>query len=177
LNHFELLGLARDYHLDEERLRGAFRAIARNIHPDRFSGEAQEVRDLATRLSASVNQAVKVLSDPWSRADYLLELAGGPSAAQVRDVPGNLMTEVMTLREEIEDARAGRDAKATEKLERDLSARRAAALEQVAERVDQVATADGEAKRELRMLLNSIKYYDNLISGLEQNPLSSAGRA
>ena len=111
-DYFDLLGLERCYAVDEAKLEAACRALTRNVHPDRFTGQPDEVRAMATRLSAEVNQAVDVLKDPVRRANYMLELAGGPSAAEVHDVPGDLLMEVMTLREQIEEAQAQSDAEA-----------------------------------------------------------------
>lgn len=169
-DHFMLLGVERVFNLDEEKLRTSFRALSRSIHPDRFSGQPPEVIAMATRLSAEMNQAYATLKDPARRANYMLELAGGPSAADVRDVPGNLLAEIMMIREEMEEAE-GDDL--TE-IREPLLARRSDALNQIGSSADQLATADDETQTSFRKLLNSIKYYDNLLSELAENPLDTA---
>ncbi|MBU0716906.1 MAG: DnaJ domain-containing protein [Planctomycetes bacterium] len=105
-DYFELLGLERRYHLDEAKLALAFRALIRNLHPDRYGGQPAEVRAFAMRMCAELNQAYRVLADPTLRASYMLELVGGPSATQVRGAPGNLLAEVVMIREKIDHARA-----------------------------------------------------------------------
>jgi len=165
-----LLGVERAFSLDQDKLRASFRALSRNIHPDRFSGQPPEVMAMATRLSAEMNQAYATLEDPARRANYMLELAGGPSAADVRDVPGNLLAEVMMIREEMEEA----DRDDRTRICESLLAQRADVLDQIGSLADQLATADDETKTNFRKLLNSIKYYDNLLNELAEGPLDSA---
>jgi len=169
-DYFMLLGVERAFSLDQDKLRASFRALSRNIHPDRFSGQPPEVMAMATRLSAEMNQAYATLEDPARRANYMLELAGGPSAADVRDVPGNLLAEVMMIREEMEEA----DRDDRTRICESLLAQRADVLDQIGSLADQLATADDETKTNFRKLLNSIKYYDNLLNELAEGPLDSA---
>ena len=158
-------------------MAAAVRAISRKIHPDHFADQPPEVRKLATRLSAEVNQALSVLKDPVQRAAYMLELAGGPSAADVRDVPSNLLAEVMALREQIDEARSSQDAEPVEQIRSSLQARRAQALEQIASRADRLAEHNDEEKREFRRLLNSLKYFDNLLEQVADDPLARTSGA
>ncbi len=170
-DYFDLLGLERTYALDEGKLRAAARAITRNIHPDRFAGQPDEVRALATRLSAEANQAVSVLSDPVRRAGYMLELAGGPSAAELRDVPGDLLMEIMSFREQAEQARADNDADALERIREAVKTKRAKTLERIGHRMDHVVACDDIEKQQVRHLINSVKYFDNVLNELAADPL------
>ncbi len=171
-DYFYLLGLPRSYAIDEKKLRDAFRTAARNIHPDRFGGAADEVRTLATQLSAELNEAFDALSDPVRRADYLLEIAGGPSAAEVREVSGEFLADVMTLREEIDQAKTAGDNDALRRHRESISARRQETLRQIAVLAESAADLDESRRRALRQLLNSMKYYDNLLTELACDPLA-----
>lgn len=173
-DYFALLGLPRNYAIDEQKLRSAFRGIARGIHPDRFTGEGEEVRSLATRLSAEVNQAFHVLSDPVRRADYMLELSGGPSAAEKREVPESFLAEVMTLREEIDQARTADDDEALQRHRGSIVARRQETLRQIAVLAESSADLGAAERTALRRLLNSMKYFDNLLAELATDPLCAA---
>jgi molecular chaperone HscB len=175
-DHFALLGLPRTYAVDHKRLNAAFRAIARGVHPDRFAGAPEEVQTLATRLSAEVNQAFHVLSDPVRRAGYLLELVGGPSPAEMREVPSELLTEVMMLREQIDEAKTIGDNAALERQREIIAGRRQEALQQIAALAESIAGLDEPRRRVLRRLLNSIKYFDNLLIELAADPLGVAAR-
>ncbi len=163
--------------MDEGQPHGAFRAIARKVHPDRFTTASADDRALATRLSAEVNQAHFVLSDPVRRADYLLELSGGPSAAELREVPTELLADIMTLREEIDEAKIAGDDGALLRYRESITARREATMLQIGALAESTANLDEPRRKELRLLINSIKYFDNLLDELSADPLAVAESA
>jgi len=150
--------------------------MARAVHPDRFSGATDEVRTLATRLSAELNQAYDVLSDPVRRADYLLEIAGGPSAAEMREVPGDFLADVMMLREEIDQAKIAGDDEALQRHRATIAARRQETLRQIAVHAESSAALDETNRKALRRLLNSMKYFDNLLTELAVDPFAVSAR-
>ena len=172
--YFDLFAIPASFGLDDAALLAAYRSLTRRIHPDRFGGAGDDVGDLATRLSAQINEAYSVLSEPVRRADYMLTLAGGPSAAEVRDVPGNLLEEVMTLREEIDQARDDGDTEAIERHRDAITERKQLALEQLANHADRLDTCDEDERDGFRKRLNSIKYFDNLLTRLTTDPLAEA---
>ena len=171
--HFELLGFPRQFDISVHDVRRAFRALARETHPDRFAGGEPETLALATRLSAALNEAAKTLIDPTSRADYLLTLAGGPSATELRDVPGDLLADVMSIREEIEEARASGDAEAMRRIRADILERRGAAGNDAAGIARTLSDADEATRRQLRLRLNTIRYFDRLLESLTEDPLDT----
>ena len=176
VDYFALLGLPRTYAIDENKLYSSYRAIARGIHPDRFVGAPEEVRSLATRLSAELNQAFDVLSDPVQRADYLMEITGGPSAAEMREVPGDFLAEIMMLREEIDQAKTAGDDDALRLHRESIAARRQETLRQITALAELSDDPDERRHRMLRKLLNSMKYYDNLLTELAVDPLAVSAR-
>jgi molecular chaperone HscB len=173
-DYFDLLGLPRKYAIDEQQLASAFRAITRYIHPDKHAVQTDEVRALSTRLSAEVNRAASVLRDPVQRAAYMLELCGGPSAVEVRDVPPSFLAEVMELRERIDEARAADNATSMTELRGEIEARRADTMKQIIERADSLAAAYDDERKSYRKLLNSIRYFDNLLAELVADPLAQS---
>ncbi len=173
-DHFELLGFPPSYSIDEERLDSAYRALARNVHPDRFTADGADALCVAVRLSAALNQAFAVLRDPLRRADYLLELSGGPSASAVRDVPGTFLADVMLLREEIDGAKTSGDAATLARLRDSLVERRATTAAQIRDTASKLPDVGDPARTELRRLLNSMKYINNLLSETATDPLASA---
>ena len=108
VDYFELLGLDHRYDIDLSRLDDRFLSVSRHIHPDYFTNAGEEMGHLSTRLSAEINEALKVLKDPVLRAGYMLELSGGPSASDDRSVPPEILSESVMLREEIEQGDSGR---------------------------------------------------------------------
>jgi molecular chaperone DnaJ len=62
-DYYETLGVSRD--ADEKALKGAFRKLAMQLHPDKNPGDAS-----AEARFKEVNEAYEVLKDPQKRAAY-----------------------------------------------------------------------------------------------------------
>ncbi len=169
-NYFELFGLPRSYEIDPRELARKYLAISKNIHPDRFASGDPQMQSFALRASASVNRAYEVLSDPRHRAEYLLESAGGQSAAQDKRVPADLLSRVMMLREEIEDAKAGGDAATLEGIRAGVSNDRDETVTRIAKLCNALPGGTPETRDELRQQLNALKYLDNLLAQFEPSP-------
>lgn len=171
-DHFEMLGLPRQFDLSEEEVRSAYRRLARDTHPDRFAGASEEAVARANELSAAINAAYRVLLDPVSRASYVLTLAGGPGPEDVRDVPGNLLMQVMTLRELIEQDKQAGNEDSLKRHRQSVEGDRAAAIARMQTLARTIDTVDAKDKTNLRMELNAIRYYDNLLVELARDPLT-----
>jgi len=167
-DHFALLGLERNYDLSSELLSEHFVALSRQVHPDYFSDRSGGQQRLAMRNSARLNQAYRMLRDPFTRAEYLLELAGGRCSAEDRSVPANLLTEAMQLREQIEEAKSQADDATLVDIRKDLLARRDHTDEQIRLLARRAAHTDvsPEVLRDLRKQLNAFRYFANLLEQL-----------
>ncbi len=165
-DYFELLGLARSYELNATLLARKYLSISRNIHPDRYAGAGEEMQSFALRISAVVNRAHDVLKESFLRAEYLLESAGGPSAGHDKRVPPDLLPQVMSLREEIDEAKSSVDHATLDRIRQSVSAQRDDAQSRIAELCRDIDRAGPEAKSELRLQLNAMRYFNNLLSQL-----------
>ena len=105
LSHFERLGLPRRFALDAQELESNYLMRSRDSHPDfhRMASSAQQ-RD-SQEQSAALNEAYATLRKPFRRAEYLLQLAGGPSAAEHKEMAPEFLEEMLELRMEIEELR------------------------------------------------------------------------
>jgi molecular chaperone HscB len=169
---FELFGLTPGFNLDAALLTRRYLAICRNVHPDAYASAERGVQEAALGIAAAVNRAYDILREPARRAEYLLAIAGGPSAQEDRAVPDGLLPEVMMLREEMEEALAGSDRQTLA----DLRSRAAARKQAIDGRIGDLAgrLGDGPAARgELRRQLNALKYWDNLLADLSAAALRS----
>jgi molecular chaperone HscB len=105
-DHFARLGIPRSFEIDSGDLDKRYFAFQRNLHPDRFARRSAKERAIAESQSASLNQGYETLKDPLSRAAYLLEIVGRPSAAvnaaTVEDE--DLLTEALENREALMEA-------------------------------------------------------------------------
>lgn len=105
-NHFVRLGLPIQYSIQPAELERRFLVLARGLHPDQFSLRPAEERSLAGDLSAQLNDSFKVIRDPLLRAEYLLELEGGPTRDQEKKTPPDFLMEMLELNEQIEEAKS-----------------------------------------------------------------------
>src|SRR3954449_3397296 len=106
-DHFDRLGLPRRFAVDPAAVERAYIARSRAVHPDyHLSGSSADL-SASLELSAAINEAYNTLRDPFTRAEYLLTLEGGPSAAGHKQMPAAFLAEMLELRERVEEARAG----------------------------------------------------------------------
>jgi molecular chaperone HscB len=165
---FELFGLPRSYRLDAAALAAAYLAISRNIHPDRFASGESAQQAFALRASAAVNRAHDTLKDPFARAEYLLESAGGQTAAQDKRVPPELLGRMMMLREELDEARAGGEASRVAAMRVQALDERRGLQAEVAAMCDRLCGGDEAVRDVLRLRLNSLKYVNNLLAAIDE---------
>lgn len=98
---------ATPFELSLPDLRREFLALQGLIHPDKFpSGVAKQQ---AEALSARINDAYRTLSDPLSRAQYLLALQHGidvtsETGAQTHPQDPETLMQVLEVQEAIEEA-------------------------------------------------------------------------
>src|SRR5207245_7203194 len=124
--HFERLGLPKRYTLDVHEVERNYLARSRESHPDfhRMASGAEQRASL--EQSAALNEAYATLREPFRRAEYLLQLEGGPSAAEYKEMAPAFLEEMLDLRMEIEELREGgdRDSPGVAAMERQLVQRR-----------------------------------------------------
>ncbi len=169
-NYFELFGLPRAYEIDAQELNRKYLAISRNIHPDKFAAGDPQMQAFALRASAAVNRAYEVLGDPRPRAEYLLESAGGQSAAQDKRVPADFLNRVMMLREEIDDAKGGGDTATLDGIRASVAKERRETEVRIAQLCAALPGRSPDTRDELRQQLNALKYLDNLLAQFAPSP-------
>jgi molecular chaperone HscB len=171
-DHFERLGLARTFALTPADVERNYLARSREVHPDFHQAASAGSERASTELSALLNAAYATLRDPFRRAEYLLQLEGGPGAAEQKEMAPAFLMEMLELRERIEEAR-GAGSTAAPGLQQELADRRAALLGEVAEQFAryEALPATGAARAGLlvrvRQLLNATRYVQNLLRDLQ----------
>src|SRR6476660_6354984 len=101
VDHFERLGLPRRFLLDSAEVERQYLARSRAVHPDYHQLASAAEQRASLGLSAALNEAYTTLKDPFKRAEYLLKLDGGPSASELKDVPPEILEEMLDVRLEI----------------------------------------------------------------------------
>ena len=131
-NHFEVLGFSPTYFIDRAELEARYREQQRHSHPDRFSRAPVSERAQVLQRATDLNDAYRVLKNDIRRAEYLLTLHGIELSEEAEQAGGKKRTldslflaDVLELREELADARAGNDRARMARIEADIRARMA----------------------------------------------------
>ena len=103
---FTVFGVERSLDLDERALERRYLALSRESHPDRL--RSQEVGDCPAALtrSAEVNDAWRILRDPWQRAKALLEARSPGVLARNQKLDPAFLADALELAEEVAFAKA-----------------------------------------------------------------------
>ncbi|MGE8658911.1 MAG: Fe-S protein assembly co-chaperone HscB [Achromobacter sp.] len=105
-DHFSLFGLPARFDLDAQALESAWRAVAAQVHPDRFATASPAERRVAMQWAARANEAYRLLRDPLLRARYLCEQAGVDLQTESNtSMDTAFLMQQMTWREMMDDAR------------------------------------------------------------------------
>jgi molecular chaperone HscB len=187
-DYFAFMGLPRRLNLETVELERRFRALSRQFHPDFFYNATPAERRASLDRSSYLNDAYRMLRDPVTRLQYVLQLEGlapqGPAEAS-RQVPPALLEEVFALNEELDEVRDARAAGAPAaewrgRLERarlpiegkrveheaqlrELSARWDALADRAGDDADRIAALQALAERFLER-----NYINNLLAGIER---------
>ena len=154
-DHFALFQLPRCFRIDSARLDSAWRTAAAAAHPDRFAAASDAEKRVALMQATRINEAYQTLKSPLARARYLLQLAGVDTAEETNtSMPPAFLMAQMEWRENIEDARHGKDVAALEALTRQLRSDVSALEVELAEQLDDAAdhAAAALSVRKLRFL-------------------------
>ncbi len=115
---FTVFGLPRSLDLDERALETRYLRLSRECHPDLH--RAKDTGDCIAVLqrSAEINDAWKVLRDPWQRARALLDLLSPGALDRNKRLDPAFLGAALELAEEV----AGADADAAPALRARLQA-------------------------------------------------------
>jgi len=163
MNHFERLGLPRRFSIDQAEIERQYLARSREVHPDHYQSAGGLEQRASLELSSALNEAYAILRDPFRRADYLLQLMGGPSAAQMKEIPPAFLEEMLELRMEIEEVKEQPESADFARMEKQISDRRTKMIEEIGTLFEREPTP----LNELRKGLNAVKYVQGLLRDLQ----------
>ena len=146
-NHFELFHLPQRFAIDSAALDNAYRDVQSQVHPDRFVNATDAEKRVAMQWATRANEAYQTLKNPQKRAQYLCELHGVDLQTESNTaMPMAFLMQQMEWREELAEARAGKDVELLDKLDSQLRAARKeqlAAIEVHLDGADYQAAAQG----------------------------------
>lgn len=139
VDHFTRLGLPRRFHLDPAELTARHRERLRRAHPDRHVGAAPAVRNFALEQATALNDALRTLADPLSRAEYLLGLHDAPRRAAADEAavlePAFRM-ELVEFEQAFEELEALDGREERDRIAREVATRYEAGLAAIGEALD-----------------------------------------
>ena len=104
-NPFALFDLPVAFQVDSALLNERYLALQKSLHPDNFSAASAQEQRLAIQKSAEINDALRILKDPITRADSIIAINTGetenPEEKSSKDI-GFLMQQ-MEWRETLEN--------------------------------------------------------------------------
>ena len=110
-NPFALFDLPVAFQVDSALLNERYLALQKSLHPDNFSAASAQEQRLAIQKSAEINDALRILKDPITRADSIIAINTGetenPEEKSNKDI-GFLMQQ-MEWRETLENIENRKD--------------------------------------------------------------------
>jgi CheY-like chemotaxis protein len=97
--HFEVLEVEQS--ASTSQIKSAFFKMAKRYHPDRYGGESEDQRTIASEIFARISTAHEVLSDPEQRREYLQSLRGETQDENAQEVTQILTAEMQFQKGEV----------------------------------------------------------------------------
>src|SRR5262249_1545720 len=144
-------------------------ARSRAVHPDFHQLGGTSEQHASLDATARLNEAYAALRDPFRRAEYLLQLEGGPAASEQKEMPPDFLAEVLELRMAIEELPETEppDSLPRKDMEHRLEQRREMMLQEVENDFAALTPSNRtEALIPIRRRLNAIKYIQGLLRDL-----------
>jgi molecular chaperone HscB len=171
--HFERLGVPRRFNLDAAEIERNYLARSRELHPDYHQQSSAAQQRVSMEMTAALNDAYATLKNPFRRAEYLLALEGGPTAAEHKAMAPAFLEEMLELRMEIEELREGPpESPSRREMENQLHRRDNALVGELAKHfaaLEALPAADmkrREMRVQIRQVLNAAKYVQGLLRDL-----------
>lgn len=110
-NPFALFDLPVVFQVDSALLNERYLALQKSLHPDNFSAASAQEQRLAIQKSAEINDALRILKDPITRADSIIALNTGktenPGEKSNNDI--DFLMQQMEWRETLENIENRKD--------------------------------------------------------------------
>ena len=110
-NPFALFDLPVAFQVDSALLNERYLALQKSLHPDNFSAASAQEQRLAIKKSAEINDALRILKDPITRADSIIAINTGeaenPEEKSNNDI--DFLMQQMEWRETLENIENRKD--------------------------------------------------------------------
>ena len=136
-SHYDLFNLPQQFTVDPTALDQAYRRVQSQVHPDKFVTGSDSEKRVAMQWATRANEAYQTLRHPQKRAQYLCELNGVDLQTESNTaMPMAFLMQQMEWRDELGEARAGKDLGTLEALDGQLKSERKTRLAEVGRQLD-----------------------------------------
>lgn len=98
-NYFELFGIQRSFDINVNHLEKTYQTLQKKVHPDRFFNKSEDEKQYSIKASGCINEAFRILKEPVSRAEYILQIFGNKINTKV---PQDFLSDVLNYHEIME---------------------------------------------------------------------------
>ena len=149
---FALLQLPSTFTLSPDALDLAWMRASATAHPD-AGGSVDR--------AAQLNEARDLLGNPEKRANLRLNMLGGPDADQDQRLPDGFLMEMLELRETIDAEIEAEGPPATDRWQNWVDAECRKSYTKITPVLD-AESASEDARTEVRLVLNQVRYLERL---------------
>lgn len=101
---FTFLGLPTSFDINLDILGEHYRALQKQLHPDKFAVAAETEKRMAMQLTAHLNEAYTTLKSPLERGRYILSMQGVDTDDELDTaMPTEFLMEQIELREQLDE--------------------------------------------------------------------------
>ena len=163
-NPFALFDLPVAFQVDSALLNERYLALQKSLHPDNFSAASAQEQRLAIQKSAEINDALRILKDPISRADSIIALNTGeqenPEEKSNNDI--DFLMQQMEWRETLENIENRQDTDELTAFAQEINQIRHAIL-------SELSTALGEQQWDIaRAITDKLRFIKKLQTEIER---------
>jgi molecular chaperone HscB len=167
-SYFDLFGIEKSFNINQEELKKLFFELSRKFHPDFYSDRSEEERIVARNNSAYLNAALKVLSDPLQRAEYLLSLTTGSFTSSPAP-PQELFEKILQIGELLDNPSFSKDQRKTlARAGEDFRIRQLELTNALDDLFESLLKSEKEVKGEIVSKLDDIKYLRTIIARIDK---------
>lgn len=163
-NPFALFDLPVSFQLDQDLLATRYLALQKSLHPDNFSAASAQEQRLAIQKSAEINDALRTLKDPISRADSIIAIHTGEvenvEEKSSKDI--SFLMQQMEWRETLENIENRKDTDELTAFTKEINQIRHAIL-------SELSTALGEQRWDIaRAMTDKLRFIKKLQTEIER---------
>ena len=163
-NPFALFDLPVAFQVDSALLNERYLALQKSLHPDNFSAASAQEQRLAIQKSAEINDALRILKDPITRADSMIAINTGetenPEEKSNNDI--DFLMQQMEWRETLENIENRKDTDELTAFTQEINQIRHAIL-------SELSTALGEQQWDIaRAITDKLRFIKKLQTEIER---------